>query len=59
MNCKDCFWKFDNECEHCYKWRNIMKAKQIKIKYLRKDMVRVHLIKTVTGLTYELALMSL
>ena len=37
MNCKDCFWKFDNECEHCYKWRNIMKAKQIKIKYLRKD----------------------
>lgn len=45
MNCKDCFWKFDNECEHCYKWRNIMKAKQIKVKYLREDMDRLALIK--------------
>lgn len=45
MNCKDCFWKFDNECEHCYKWRNIMKAKQIKVKYLREDMDRIAPIK--------------
>ena len=45
MNCKDCFWKFDNECEHCYKWRNIMKAKQIKIKYVREDMERIKSIK--------------
>lgn len=45
MNCKDCFWKFDNECEHCYKWRNIMKAKQIKVKYLREYMDRIAPIK--------------
>lgn len=45
MNCKDCFWKFDNECENCYKWRNIMKAKQIKVKYLREDMDRIPSIK--------------
>lgn len=45
MDCKDCFWKFDNECENCYKWRNIMKAKQIKVKYLREDMDRIAPIK--------------
>lgn len=45
MNCKDCFWKFDNECEHCYKWRNIMKPKEIKIKYVREDIERIKAIK--------------
>lgn len=45
MNCKDCFWKFDKDCEYCYKWKGVMKMKELKVRYLKEGMERIRVIK--------------